>query len=477
MDWRGYVILAISLGVPLALLLHRREKELFAWLCLTVGVNIFDARVGINFPAARLVGLLVIPFLPLGAFDFQSLIRTRPMRILLIGTAYLAILGIVYGFIYPWPNVGFLRPWVQSAQGRVLIYAARLLSDFGIILLVARQLLRGTRPHEVMRLLLIGTSAAVVGALVEFVTNVQVYQLLTGFPINEIGGRVRGLNFEPRGLGLTMVQGGFIAFLWSRVKRSRFLAMLAAAHFVVLVLAVSASALIAAAAGWLCLVIFERRVRRPLLGAGALAAGAFVLLLLVGPDLPLTQIWSTSLAERFTVRQAVDLATRTPIEVFARFLDIFDYTAFMVLTSSPLAAIIGVGPGLVMLPGSAFIPEDPRWAWVVETNEGITSLPLMGVLLEWANGGIVMLVFWVLFVVACSRALATMAELEPEHADSWWLGRAAFVVIAGTYLVQASPISAIWPLFMGIGIGAAALALESVPRPALATRLAFQGGE
>ncbi len=477
MDWRGYVILAIALGVPLALLLHRREQELLAWLCLTVGISIFDARVGINFPAARLVGLLVIPFLPLGAFDFQTLLRTRPMRILLLGAAYLAVLGIIYGIIYPWADVGYLRPWVQSAQGRLLIYGARLLSDFGIILLVARRMIRGTLPHEMIRLLLIGTCAAAIGGMAEFVTKIQIYEALTGYPINEIGGRVRGLNLEPRWLGLTMVQGGFIALLWSRIRRSRALAMLALIHFAVMVLAVSASALFAAGAAWLGLVLFERRVRRPLLGFGAFAAGAVALLLIFGRDLPVAASWITNLTERFTLRQAVDVATRTPVEVFAQFLDIFDYTAFMVLAASPLAVLIGVGPGLVMLPGSAFIPNDPRWAWVVETNEGITSLPTMGILVEWANGGILMVLLWIAFAVACWRAFSDMAELDAEHADSWLLGRGAFIVIAGTYLVQTSPISAIWPVFMGMGIGASALALQPTPVIAPGARLAFEGGE
>jgi hypothetical protein len=288
---------------------------------------------------------------------------------------------------------------------------------------------------------------------------------------------VRGLNFEPRGLGLTMVHGGLIAFLWSRYRRSSLLLALAVAHFIVLILAVSASALIAAAVGWLCLVLFERRARRPLLGFGAVAAGVVALVLMLGRDLTLAETWTTNLSQRFTVGQALDLAVRTPIETFARFLDIFDYTAFMVLTSSPLAAVIGVGPGLVMLPGSNFIPDDPRWSWVVDTNEGITSLPTMGILVEWSNGGIPMMLLWLAFVIACTRALGVMAEQDREYGDSWSLGRGAFIVLAGTYLVQTSPISAIWPVFMGLGIGASALALGPARVEARATKLAFQPSE
>jgi hypothetical protein len=351
----------------------------------------------------------------------------------------------------------------------------RLLSDFGIMLLVARQVMRGMLPHEVIRLVLIGTSIAVAGAVVEYATTIQIYQALTGFPINQIPGRVRGLNFEPRGLGLTMVQGGFIAFLWWRHRRSRVALALALAHLLVLVLAVSASALVTAAFGWLCLLVFERKARVPLLGFGALGASAAALALMLGKNLPLAASWTTNLTQRFTIGQAVDLATRTPVEVLARFLDIFDYTAFMVLTSSPLAALIGVGPGLVILPGSNYIPSDLKWSWVVNTNEGITSPPTMGILVEWSNGGIPMLLVWLAFAVACSRALSAMADIDPEHGDSWRLGRGAFVVMAGMYLVQASPISAIWPIFMGLGLGAAALRLRSAPTWETSRMVAAEG--
>jgi hypothetical protein len=223
--------------------------------------------------------------------------------------------------------------------------------------------------------------------------------------------------------------------------------------------------------------LFERRARRPLLWFGGVAAGLVALVAILGRDLTLAESWTANLNQRFTVGQALDIAARTPIETVAKFLDIFDYTAFMVLTSSPLAALIGVGPGLVMLPGSNFIPEEPRWSWVIETNEGITSLPLMGVLLEWANGGVVMLLLWVAFVVACWRAFSVMAEREPERAESWRLTRGAFAVIAGTYLVQASPLSAMWPIFMGLGIGAAGMALAPAPVESRAARLAFQASE
>jgi hypothetical protein len=47
--------------------------------------------------------------------------------------------------------------------------------------------------------------------------------------------------------------------------------------------------------------------------------------------------------------------------------------------------------------------------------------------------------------------------------------------MAGMYLVQASPISAIWPVFMGLGLGAAALGLHPAPTWGRSRAVAAEG--
>ena len=76
-SWQAAGILALAAGLPLALLLRRQERLLLLWICITTGVNVFDARVGVNLPAARLVGLIVLAFVPLGALHVRRLLRTR----------------------------------------------------------------------------------------------------------------------------------------------------------------------------------------------------------------------------------------------------------------------------------------------------------------------------------------------------------------------------------------------------------------
>lgn len=458
-SWQAAAILALAAGVPLALLLRRQERLLLFWLCLTTGVNVFDARVGLNLPAARLVGLLVLGFVPLGALHVQRLLRTRPFQLVMLQLLHLAVLGLIFGFLFPWSAAGFVRGAAQSPQGRVIVYMVRILADLGIVLFVARQVLRGLSPVRLLNYLLVGTTLAAVAALVELVTQAQIYQLVTGYPITIVAGRVRGLNFEPRGLGLAMAHGTFLALLlYAYLRRRRYL-WLSLLHATVLAISVSASAIIAAGAVAVALLVTESKVRRPLTLVGAAAGGAVALVLVAGLQLPIVQTYTMNFTQRFSLRAIAGAAILTPIDVFASFLDIFDYTAFMFLASSPIHAVIGTGPGLVMLPGSNFIPTAARWSWVGQSGEGITSLPSMGVLLEIANGGVLGLLLWVAIVGSCTRALAHAAALDRDRAAEWRLARSAVVVAACAYALQVSPLAATWPIFVGLGIGAAALHL------------------
>jgi len=453
-DWRGFILLAIGLGVPLILLLFRQERMLLAWLCITVGVNVFDARVGLNLAAARLVGLMVLAFVPFGAFRLRELSRTAPARFLLAQIVYLAVLGLIFGYLYPWPDYGFVREWSQTASGRTVVFMIRTAADLGIMLFVARQIIAGVAPEEFVRLLLIGTSIAALGGLAEFASGIQIYQVVTGYPIQEVANRVRGLNFEPRGLGLSMAHGLFLALLWYTMRRSKALLWVAALHFVVLVLTVSASATIAALAMGVSLVALEPRVRRPAAWLGIAATLGAVLLVGWGQELAIGQSWVLNLRQRFSWDDAMSISAETWVDILAFFLDIFDLTALAALRAYPLAALIGAGPGLIILPASQFIPDTPRWSYVGLTGEGITSQPTMGILVEWANGGVIGVALWIGFVVSVLYAFRALMRRGID-AEQWRLARGVFVAGAGAYLVQVSPLSAYWPMLMGLGLGAA----------------------
>jgi hypothetical protein len=77
-DPRQLFLLFVILAIPTFLILTRRERELLAWVCFTIGVQIFDTRMFVNLPAARAAGILLIPmalgFLP-------KILYTRPGKV------------------------------------------------------------------------------------------------------------------------------------------------------------------------------------------------------------------------------------------------------------------------------------------------------------------------------------------------------------------------------------------------------------
>jgi hypothetical protein len=462
-DWRGYLFLLVSVAVPLALLALRRERELLAWVCLTVGINVFDARVGINLPAARLVGLLVLPFTALGAFHLQELLRTSAFRLLLVQFGYLLLIGFIFGVLYPWEVHGFSRGWGQGAHGRTMIYLVRMLADLGLVLFTARQIANGMRPSTLVKMLLFGTSVAALAGLVEFVTGIQLYQVLTGYPINILPNRVRGLNFEARGLGLAMAHGLFLALLFYLFRRSRAALVLVGLHAAALLLSVSVSGVSAALAAWAGLIVAEPRIRRSSFWFAIAAVGLVVVLMTWGSESLVGQSWTFNLLQRFPLEDLSQLAAGASVDALAVFLDVFDLTAFMALREYPVAALVGAGPGLIPIPGSLFIPDTPRWSWVVTSGEGVSNVPSMGILLEWSNGGVIGLLLWVALVVAVLRSFRRLPSADPDEGAEWRLARGAFVVGACAYLLQVSPLSAAWPVLLGLGIGAALLASRSTP--------------
>ena len=81
-----------------------------------VTINIFDTSLYVNLPAARIVGLMLIPksvnLLP-------YLLRTRAGRSLAIHFLYLAYLGVIFGFLYKLPAIVRAARTSCRLQGRI----------------------------------------------------------------------------------------------------------------------------------------------------------------------------------------------------------------------------------------------------------------------------------------------------------------------------------------------------------------------
>lgn len=446
-DVRQQILLSVAILIPAVLILLRRDRLLLVWICLTVGINIFDARLAVNFPAARLTGLLLIPrtlhYLP-------RMARSPAGRATLIHFAYLGILAFIFGYLLPWPADSFTRRFNQLPPGRAAIYMIRTLADMSIAFFVAMWVVRKRTPAAVLKGLIVATSVAAIGGIMEVLTGVDIYGSLTGVAPLSVDYRVRGFTYEPRGLGLVAAHGFLISVvLWSR-RRTWSNRGLAALHGAAILIAGSTSAAVALAFGSGGLFLLDRRTRRILLGTllAAMIAGA-----VVGTRSGYLNTFIANATVRLTAER-FEFDRDNLLEDVALRMDVFDGPALLLLAAEPTYLIFGTGPGLIPIPATRFLPVSPEYSWLAET--GINTPPTSGLLLELSNAGLIGIALWIVLVRSSLRAFQRLSAAAP--AAHWWgAARSAFAVAAALYLVQASPLSAIWAVFAGCGIGASCL--------------------
>lgn len=449
-DLRQLVILSVALLVPTFLIMTRRESQLLAWVCFTAGINIFDTTVFVNLPAARVTGLLLIPY---AVLLLPSIIQTRPGKALVGQYSYLIFLGLIFGFLFPWSDGGLLRTFNQTAPGRTLIYLLRTGADLSLAFFVARQVVKRKSPDQLIMYIIIGTSVAAVAGVLEFLTRVDLYGSITGLRALSLEFRMRGFNYEPRGLGLIAAHGMLLSLLLYSHRRSGRYLILTGLHALAFFLAGSTSALVAAALGALSLFLLNRRVRMALLAL--IVSGILALALLVATEWDYLTILSDNVQLRLTTER-IERPPQNIIEELAFRMEIFDGPALLFLTSNLFYLFVGTGPGLVSLPATAYLPPSPFFAWALET--GLNSPPTAGGLLELANAGLIGLALWLTICISSLQAFKYLSRLNQSKDQAWAIGRSAFAIAAAIYLMQVSALSAIWPIFIGGGIGAAYLA-------------------
>jgi hypothetical protein len=446
-DPRQLVLLAIALLISAYLIITRHDRWLLAWVCFTISIHLFDTTLITNLPAARLVGLLLIPrtiqLIPVVA-------RTIPGRALIIQYGYLVVLGVLFGFIFPWSDGGIERMVNQMAPGRALIYLIRTAVDISLAFFIAEQIIKLKRPDIIVKYFLFGTSVAALGGILEYVTNFDWYGTITGLNPYNYEFRMRGFNFEPRGLGLIAVYGLLLSLvLYSRRHSWRLLALIGL-HAVALFLAGSTSAIIVFATAAMALFAFDRRCRGTMLILLVLAVLAFGGL--VGSQSMYFLTFEENAQSRLTTDHRGQ--TETLIEDIALRLDVLDGPPLLFLVSNPWYVLFGAGPGLIPLPAHAYISDFPYLKEIRE--KGVNSPPMIGGLLELSNAGIIGLMLWIIICISSLKAFNHLAERGKPEDGAWSIGRSTFILVVAGSLVQTS-VSSIWPVFMGSGIGAAYL--------------------
>jgi hypothetical protein len=440
-DPRQFVLLAIALAVPAVAFLLGRSRMVLAWVAFTLFVQIFDTSIVTNLPAGRLVGLL---FLPALARQFRRWSRLPVARAWLVNFVYLIALGVLFGFLMPWPDISGTRPLSLRAEGRTVIYLIRTLSDLSLTVFVMNQLTRPGAFETLRKWAVRGAVVSSIAAIAGLVTHFDFYGAMTGLRLYAaFDHRPRGLAFEPRGLGLACAYGLMLILC----KQTRTLAdwMRLLVVGAGLAASASASALAAVTVGLVVIAIIGSfRIRMAMIVA--LTGIALLIAGVAAVDPAIIERSREGIEVRITGRGTIQAnQAANPAEALAFRMDVFDASASLFLLRNPLYALTGTGPGLISLPASDHIPAG-LYKIVFPV---INNPPSHGLLLELANTGVLGVTLWffqVLAIFAAGRRLRGRRGLPfpPKTAT------AIFLVAAALYAVQVSP-SPFWAVTLGLG--------------------------
>lgn len=451
-DLRQLVVLGIALFVPLILLLYRQERLLLLWICFTVCINIFDTTIFVNLLAARVAGLLLIP---MALKQVPAILQTRSGRSLAIWFAYTVLLGFVFGVLFPWDATGYDRLFTQTATARAIISLVRLVADLSLAIFVSRQVTKTQNPERVIKYLLLGTSVAAVGGLLQWLFKVDLYYAISGLGGRDLASldRMRGFNYEPKGLGLISVYGLLLSILLFSHRRSWTLAGIFVLNGIGFYLAVGTSALLTLPLGFAALFLVEKK-SRSVIGALALMGVLLVSMFSISEISGLTS-WSYYVTQRLSGESRSDLVPTNLVEEIAYRMDVFDAPALLFLADQPFYALIGTGPGLVQLPSTAYLPNARVYEWVNANGQGQNNPPTIGVLFELTNTGLIGIALWTVFVLGALRAFNRLGNKDADDRNQWRIAKGAFAVGVAIYFMQAHiGSSAIWAVFLGLALGA-----------------------
>ena len=126
-------ILIIIIGA-----ISKNYKLLVFLSILSVFADNFRINIGPSLLLINLIAFVESPFI-LKHFTARYLylktkIFKKIIRPLWINYLYLILLGLIFGFLYPWTDDSNYRMWTQTAQGRTVITLARYLSEILIAL-------------------------------------------------------------------------------------------------------------------------------------------------------------------------------------------------------------------------------------------------------------------------------------------------------------------------------------------------------
>ena len=433
------LLIVFCLLLPTIFFISKKPHLLAAWAAIACSIDIFNSQKYMNLSAIKIFGIIAIPYV---FSHYKILYKTRLIQLLAMYFLYLTALGIWYGYLFPWIDPTGLKTGRDVPHWRSVLHLGSFFLELTSALCLAL-IFRDKKNQKIAVFTLITTvMLSCLAGIIESFTHFDFYHFFTGdmLPIN--AGRVRGFNYEPRGLAQSTVYALLaITCLYKTEKHKLHLLIwfLPLLIFGGLYLPISLTATLTLGCGLgIIFLLYFQSIKKVILAKKPILLG--ILFILTG--LIIFVLQSPHIRNHFYGRRYL-FEMKSPIQS----LEVFDAAAVNFFVHNPAKIIFGAGPGMVSIPSSAYILERDKGDW----GDGITALPHMGAVLQFSNGGILGLIFW-LFTMTRIARLNLRAGIQGE-AGAY---RALSVVFLSLYFLQIRP-----HFIIGLGLGLSILLEQS----------------
>lgn len=390
------IIVFLLIIISIFAVLCKKERLIVFLICFSITTDLFIINVfGPTMQIYQFLGLLLLP--QSINFIIKIIKKSSPVRLIIFWFILLVLLGLIFGYIFPWEYLTSTRLWNQRAQGRAFIQIIKYLSLLSLALYLAKV----SKQKEIitwgLKGFYLGIVINVAFALIDYAGGREFIALfINNRALSKIGNRSIGFCSEPRFFGQICALGFLINLLFINYSLfTRFFMMLIG--IVGMFFAASASAFISLTITMMALIIKNILNRKSI--KLLIVTSILFILFAITINYNLFSI-KEQVIRRIESRIVVMDQEYTESIWIAR-LEVFDRAALRFLMANPQYILFGVGPNLISIPASRHIPSIASRVY----GETINSAPNTGIVNIICSTGLVGLFLWTITILLIYRKL------------------------------------------------------------------------
>lgn len=364
------LLLSIVIILIVLFLFFRNNHKALAFIFLfTLFNGDFQFNVGVSLNVYHFITIIYLP--NLFSFLKRNTLLKKLTRPLVYELLIIFFFGILFGYVMPFddPFANF-RSFTQQANMRALISFSRMFLEFFSILLVVYWLMKGlVSLQNIIKYFSYVIILSVVIALILFIYPPIFRYLFPNFAHHFIGTRFTGLVGEPRTFG-RFCSFGLVFLLYYKSyynKKERIIAIILSS--IGIVISLSASAFIVTGIGLGLYFIHRRNITSLTI---VLFVSLIGYIILKNNDFFMNTTMD-KIQSVISVKQTENSDRRiNEPNIFTKF-EVFDRSALNFLYSNPQYLLFGVGPNLISIPASKYLPPELVNSEVY--GNGINSVP------------------------------------------------------------------------------------------------------